>query len=168
MVEKFKIYPEWGKLYYEVYVYDTHKEMKEHALDFKDWYPDVKGLDNAGALTIPFTVFKQNKDGSQGGMSPFLGQLLFCREPRFDTVVIAHECVHALVFYSLRKGMDIEKVFLGQESEGNFSKVLGGIPGNRKVSSTIPEEILQYEHERFCMCHTFMMEQIIDKLKRKP
>jgi len=167
MLERFKIYPEWGKLYYEVYVYDTHKGMNEHALDFKDWYPDVNGLDNAGALTIPFTVFKQKPDGSQGGMSPMIGQLLFCREPRFDEVVIAHECLHALVFYSLRKGMDIEKVFLGQEAEGEMSKLLGGIPGNRKVSKTIPDEILAYEHERFCMCHTFMMEQIIDKLKRK-
>jgi len=163
-MKKFKIYPEWGKLYYEVYIYDTQKEMIEHALDFKAWYPkgSKKELRNSGGLTIPFTTYKQNKDGSQGGTLPFLGQMLFVKK-HFNPLVVAHECLHALVFYSLRKGINIEKVFLGENSEGKFEKVLGAIPGSKRISKSIPKEILRYEHERFCMCHSYMMEQIIDK-----
>ena len=166
-MQKFKIYPEWGKLYYEVFIYDTHKEMKENALDFKEWYPDnaEEGLDGAGAVTIPFTTYKQEKDGSQGKMLPYLGQILFCRETQFDEVVIAHECLHALIFYTLRKGISIEKVFFGQDSTGIMKEELNNFPGAKRVSKTIPDEILKYEHERFCMAHSYMMEQIISKSK---
>lgn len=161
---KFRIYPEWGKLYYEVFVYDTHKEMESHALKFKEWYPTgTENLKEAGAVTIPFTAYKQGKNNEPEGLMPLLGYILFCKETQFDEVVISHECLHALIFYVLRKGFNLEEVFLGNKSE-ELSQVTAKNKIPKKAKKRIPEEFL-CEHERFCMAHSYMMEQITEKLK---
>lgn len=151
-MKPFRIYPEFGSLYFEVYVFENLKEMKKHAINFKEWYPEgASGLEDAGALTIPFTAYKGKK------IAPLLGHILFSKKPRFDHVVAAHECSHAAVFYAIRAGLSPEKIFYGESAEEKYpTKPL-------KPSKKVHQESLKYQHERYMMLQTYMLEQIIEK-----
>jgi hypothetical protein len=117
MAKSFSVYPEYRKLYLRVTVFDTEKEMLQEArkIDKVCGFGKLHKQEQA-ALTIP--VFA-TKSPDSNKLLPLFGFIFFCKELRLDTVVIAHEAMHAALLYTkrLRDIKNIKLDILGEDEE---------------------------------------------------
>ena len=88
-----------GRTFYWVRVFDTYKELAEW-VDQHEWRRGA--ADGAAALCFSYTVDRVDKHG-KSKRTRELGEILLCRK-RCTVGVIAHECLHATLFYMRRVG----------------------------------------------------------------
>ena len=147
--KSFKVYPEYQTIYFKVEITadkETYRDM------IREWElcigEELSGLNhkNSSAVTRVFDSYSQKT----GHKSPFMGVLIFLGE-RINPVVIAHEAIHASIFYSLRVGINQDRIFFGDSKETQERYKKEGTP-------------FDTAHERFCMIQTNIMEQILAKL----
>ncbi len=147
---RFKVYPGVGlfkiygkSLYYLVTIFDKYKHAKKYIQkSYGKWHPKEKIA--FSAMTQPFTTYYEHNKNKSRKLAPLIGEIVFCREQRFDSVVVAHEAMHATIFYCLRKNWsdkELKDIFF-MEMESYGKKQVG-------------------MQEKFCYIQSNIMDQIL-------
>lgn len=129
-MKKIRVFPENKTLYFDVYLFETGKEMCNYANQNRCENLSKKLIiKRTGAIVIPSVCVERR-----------IGHILFCKK-YFNEIIIAHEVLHALIFYNIRKKF---KLFDFKNKNYNISN-----------------------DEKFCIIHSNMMKQILNKLTNK-
>lgn len=114
----FKVYPEYKRLHFEVYVWNNRRDMRAY---LKGGYPG-KGLNKVLAcVTWP--------DGGSKTRNGCIGEMHFNRQD-LSAEIVAHEATHAAIRWARYTGVDISEdvtSLVAPETEERFCYALGAV-----------------------------------------
>lgn len=134
--QSFNVYPEYRKLFLRVSIFNTETELLQECEKIDAVYQfGSLGKGEQAAVTIP--VFA-TKSAESNKLLQLFGLIFFCRELRLDTIVVAHESMHASFLYAKRlRDLQWKKL-----------------------------DILGKDEERFTMVQSNIMEQILKRMRK--
>jgi hypothetical protein len=93
----FRIYPLNTRLYFNVHIFKTLKDLRQHIRQIGKKEQSRIGTSGVLAMVVSEVEVRQGK------LQPLLGEILFCKNYLYDSIV-THELAHAMLRLIERKG----------------------------------------------------------------